>query len=114
MEPEKRIKDRAHTRPMRLWRQLTPTGLTPLFVRPLTAPNLQPGHSSACVQRLIPKSMGLHMSDQTVPDALTDSGGREGTRFLIFGFSSVCVIAEIAWLTALAWATLSLARWLFF
>jgi hypothetical protein len=38
-------------------------------------------------------------------------GGRSG--FLIFFFLSVCAIAEIAWLTVLAWATLSFARWLF-
>jgi hypothetical protein len=58
------------------------------------------------------------MSDQaeTVPDGPTaDSGSREWTeRFLIFGFLSVCAIVEIAWLTVLAWATLSLTRWLFF
>ena len=50
------------------------------------------------------------------PDGPTaDSGSREWTpRFLIFGFLSVCVIVEIAWLTMLAWATLSLAHWLFF
>ena len=54
------------------------------------------------------------MSEQTetVPDGPTADTGSE--RFLIFGFSSVCAIAEIAWLTALAWATISLTRWLFF
>ena len=53
---------------------------------------------------------------ETVPDGPTaDLGSREWTqRFLIFGFLSVCAIAEIAWLTVLAWATLSLTRWLFF
>jgi hypothetical protein len=53
---------------------------------------------------------------ETVPDDPTaDSGSREWTqRFLNFGCLSGCAIAEIAWLTALAWATLSLARWLFF
>ena len=53
---------------------------------------------------------------ETVPDGPTaDSGSREWTqRFLDFCFLSVCVIAEIAWLTMLAWATLSLTRWLFF
>ena len=46
---------------------------------------------------------------------LPDSGSRERTqRFLIFGFFCVCAIAEIAWLIMLAWATLSLTRWLFF
>jgi hypothetical protein len=47
------------------------------------------------------------MSDQTVtvPGAPTADSGSE--RFLIFGFSSVCVIAEIAWLTALAWDLIS-------
>ena len=58
------------------------------------------------------------MSDQaeTVPDGpIADSGSRGWTqRFLIFGFLSVCAIVEIAWLTVLAWATLSLTRWLFF
>ena len=51
----------------------------------------------------------------SVPDAPTaDSGSGEWTqRFLIFGFLSVCAIAEIAWLIMLAWATLSLTRWLF-
>jgi hypothetical protein len=40
------------------------------------------------------------------PDAPTaDSGSEEWTqRFLNFGFLSVCAIAEIAWLTVLAWA----------
>ena len=53
---------------------------------------------------------------ETVPDAPTaDSGSREWTqRFLSFGFLGVGVIAEIAWLTMLAWATLSFTRWLFF
>jgi len=56
------------------------------------------------------------MSDPTesVPEGPTaDSGGR-APRFLNFGFLSGCAILEIAWLIALAWATLSLARWLFF
>ena len=49
------------------------------------------------------------------PDGPTaDSGRREWTqRFLDFCFLSVCAIAEIAWLIMLAWATLSLALWLF-
>jgi hypothetical protein len=52
---------------------------------------------------------------ETVPDGPTaDSGSREWTqRFLNFVFLSVCAIAEIAWLTVLAWVTLSFARWLF-
>jgi hypothetical protein len=54
------------------------------------------------------------MSDptETVPDGpIADSGSREWTqRFLIFGFLSVCAIAQIAWLTMLAWVTLSLTR----
>ena len=37
--------------------------------------------------------------------------GRSG--FSISCFLSVYAIAEIAWLIVLAWATLSLARWLF-
>jgi hypothetical protein len=41
---------------------------------------------------------------ETVPDGPTADTGSE--RFLTFGFLSVCTIAEIAWLTALAWATL--------
>ena len=46
---------------------------------------------------------------------LPTSGSREWTqRFLEFGFWSVFAIAEIAWLIVLAWATLSLAHWLFF
>jgi hypothetical protein len=51
-----------------------------------------------------------------VPDGPTaNSVSREWTqRFFIFAFLSVCVIAMVAWLTALAWVTLSLARWLFF
>ena len=57
------------------------------------------------------------MSDltETVPDGpIANLGSREWTqRFLIFGFFSVCAIVEIAWLTVLAWATLSLTRWLF-
>jgi hypothetical protein len=52
---------------------------------------------------------------ETIPDDLTaDSGSREwAQRFLNLGFLSVCAIPEIAWLTVLAWATLSFARWLF-
>ena len=47
-------------------------------------------------------------------DPTADSGSRGWTqRFLNFVFLSVCAIAEIAWLTVLAWATLSFARWLF-
>jgi len=50
---------------------------------------------------------------ETVPDGPTaDSGNREWTqRFLNFVFLRVCAIAEIAWLTVLAWA---LKRWLFY
>ena len=53
---------------------------------------------------------------ETLPDApIADSGSREWPqRFLKFGFWSVFAIAEIAWLTMLAWATFSLTRWLFF
>jgi hypothetical protein len=49
---------------------------------------------------------------ETVPDDPTaDSCSEEWTqRFLNFGFLIVCAIAEIAWLTVLAWA---LKRWLF-
>jgi hypothetical protein len=47
---------------------------------------------------------------ETVPDGPTADTGSE--RFLTFGFLSVCAIAEIAWLTALAWATLSLLAFL--
>ena len=52
---------------------------------------------------------------ETVRDGPTaDSGSRERTqRFLDFCFLSVYAIAEIAWLIVLAWAMLSLARWLF-
>ena len=52
---------------------------------------------------------------ETVPDGPTaESGSREWTqRFLSFGLLSVYAIAEIAWLIVLAWAMLSLARWLF-
>jgi hypothetical protein len=52
---------------------------------------------------------------ETLPDGPTaDSGRREWTpRFHDFCFLSVCAIAEIAWLIVLAWATLSLALWLF-
>ena len=41
-----------------------------------------------------------------IPDAPTaDLGSEEWPqRFLDFGFLSVCAIAEIAWLTVLAWA----------
>ena len=55
-------------------------------------------------------------ADSGSPDGPTaDSGSREWThRFLKFGFWSAFAIAEIAWLTMLAWATLSLAHWLFF
>ena len=103
MEPEKRIKDRTHHDHENFGVSSSPDlGLLPLFASVRSAPN----------------SFGLwgpHMSDQTVPDAPTAdySGGREWTQRLLI-FASVCVIAEIAWLTALAWATLSLARWLFF
>jgi len=73
----------------------------------------------------------VHMSDPTesVPGGPTSpesqtvlqtdgptagSGRGEWTqRFLRFGLSIVCAIAEIAWLTVLAWATLSLMHWLF-
>jgi hypothetical protein len=53
---------------------------------------------------------------EAVPDGpIADSVSREWAQwFLNFGFLSVCAITEIAWITALAWATLSLARWLFF
>ena len=47
---------------------------------------------------------------EAVPDGPTADTGSE--RFLTFGFLSVCAIAEIAWLTALAWATLSLLAFL--
>ena len=43
-------------------------------------------------------------------DGPTADTGSE--RFLTFGFLSVCAIAEIAWLTALAWATLLLLAFL--
>jgi hypothetical protein len=54
----------------------------------------------------------LYLSDQTetVPDGPTTDSGSD--LFHILGFSSVCAIAEIAWLTALAWATLSLLAFL--
>ena len=54
-------------------------------------------------------------ADLGSPDGPTaDLGRREWTqRFLDFCFLSVCAIAEIAWLIMLAWATLSLALWLF-
>ena len=55
-----------------------------------------------------PEGGYTHMSDhtETVLDGPTaDSGSEEWTqRFLNFGFLSVCAIAEIAWLTVLAWA----------
>ena len=52
---------------------------------------------------------------ESVPDDPTADSGREwAQRFLNFGCLSLFAIVEIAWLTALAWATLSLARWLFF
>jgi len=54
-------------------------------------------------------------ADSGSPDDPTADSGREwAQRILNFGCLSVFAIAEIAWLTALAWATLSLARWLFF
>ena len=54
-------------------------------------------------------------ADSGSPDDPTaDSGSTEWTqRFLNFGCLSGCAIAEIAWLTVLAWAALSFARWLF-
>jgi len=65
---------------------------------------------------LIADPVSRECPTETVSDGPTaDSVSGEWTqRFLDFAFLSVCLIAEIAWLTALAWATLSLARWLFF
>jgi len=56
------------------------------------------------------------MSDptETVPYGPTADSREWTQRFLVFGFLSVCAIAEIAWLIMLAWATLSLTRWFFF
>jgi hypothetical protein len=63
------------------------------------------------LHRPFPSSSKSHPTE-TVPDGPTaDSGSRKWTqRFLNFGFLSACAIVEIAWLTVLAWATLSLTK----
>ena len=76
--------------------------------------------SSECPTEAVPAgpiadSASTECPTETVSDGpAADSVSGEWTqRFLDFGFLSVCAIAEIVWITALAWATLSLARWLF-